>query len=173
MTQTMQNLTEKQQTIIGNIINEFSKINETESSTDILSLIDNAINEKHILRKELQILDIHNKQSIRSIKNEVMQTLQTICDKYNFSLKCTEIYNDEEYYIELTFNGYFNKNYSNHLLNAKGVIKIPIEIKDGIRYAANSIPIFAHYGSTMRYENKEQFIKHFVDETIKVLKSNI
>tara|TARA_R110000868_G_scaffold168276_2_gene402945 strand:- start:24 stop:530 length:507 start_codon:yes stop_codon:yes gene_type:complete len=168
----MKNLTEKQQTIIADITNEFVKINETESSTDILSLIDNAINEKHILRKELEILDRHNRESIKIIKNEVMKTLQTICDKYKFSLECKEISNCEEYYIELTFNGYYNKQYRDSLLNARGIIRLPIEYKDGIRYVFLATPYFNGFGNTNKY-SKDSFIQYFVDETIKVLKSNI
>ena len=171
--QNMENLTEKQKSIIATITNEFSKINQAESSTDILSLIDNALNEKHILRKELEILDKYNRECIKNVVNEVVQTLQVICDKYNFSLKCTEILNSNEYHLQLIFNGYFDKHYTDSLLNAKAVIELPIEFKDSIRYVSTSTPIFRHYGSTSRYQNKEQFIKYFVDETIKILKSNI
>jgi hypothetical protein len=169
----MENLTEKQKSIIASITNEFSKINQAETSTDILSLIDNALNEKHILRKELEILDKYNRECIKNVVNEVVQTLQIICDKYNFYLKCTEISNCSEYYIELIFNGYFDKHYSDSLLNAKAVIELPIEFKDSIRYVSSANPIFRNYGSTSRYQNKKDFINYFVNQTINILKSNI
>jgi hypothetical protein len=168
----MKNLTQTQNDIIRSIETEFSKINEAESSTDILSLIDNAINEKHILRKELEILDIHNRQSIRIIKNEIMETLQTICDKYEFSLECKEL-SDGDYYINLTHNGYYDKVYRNSVLNTRAIIQLPILYKDSIRYVGFSTPIFMGYGTTKRYENKEEFLNYFVNETIKILKSNI
>ena len=165
----MKNLTPNQIEIIKTIEAEFSKINEVETGTDILSLIDKAINEKHNLRKELEIIDKNNRESIIIIKNQVMETLQTICDKYNFSLKC-RVENDH-YHIRLSYNGYHNK--YNSVLSTDAIIALPILDKDSIRYVGYATPIFKHYADTYRFENKEQFIKYFVDETIKVLKSNI
>ena len=168
----MKNLTPNQTEIIRSIEAEFSKINEVETSTDILSLIDNAIYEKHNLRKELEILDKINFENIRTIKNEIMSTLETICNKYGFSLEC-RIMADKDYCIEMIFNGYYHENYPSSLRRIEAIIEHPIKYKDSIRHIGSPTPNFKGFGNLKKYENKEEFIKLFVDETIKVLKSKI
>lgn len=171
----MKNLTQNQIEIIKNIEAEFSKINEVEASTDILSLIDNAINEKHKLRKELEILDRQNRQSIETIESEILETLQAICDKYGFSLKCTKYINGNEKLITIKYNNYCKdkKNYPSLMKEANALLIFPIDYKDNIKYVKSPLPIYNEMFYKGRFENKEEFIQYFVDETIKVLKSEI
>lgn len=169
----MKNLTPNQTEIIRSIEAEFSKINEVEASTDILAIIDNAINEKHILRKELEILDRQNRKSIEAIKSEILETLQSICDKYGFSLECTKYINDNEYQITIVFNNYCVKNYPSLMKEATALLIYPIEYKDNIKYVKSPLPIYKEMFYKGSFESKEEFIQYFVDETIKVLKSNI
>ena len=171
----MKNLTPNQTEIIRSIEAEFSKINEVEASTDILTIIDNAINEKHILRNELEIIDRQNRKSIEAIKSEVLETLQSICDKYGFSLKCRKYINDNEYLITIVFNNYCKDkvNYPSRMKEADALLIFPIEYKDNIKYVKSPLPNYTGMYYKGKFENKEEFIKYFVDETIKVLKSNI
>ena len=171
----MKNLTPNQIEIIKTIEAEFSKINEVETSTDILSLIDNAINEKHKLSKELEILDTQNRQSIEAIKSEILETLQTICDRYGFSLKCTKYINDNEKEITIKYNNYCKDkiNYPSVMKEANALLIFPIGHKDNIEYVKSPLPIYKGMFYKGDFKNKEEFIQYFVDETIKVLKSNI
>lgn len=171
----MKNLTQNQIEIIKNIEAEFSKINEVETSTDILSLIDNAINEKHKLRKELEIIDRQNRKSIKAIESEILETLQVICDKYGFSLKCSKYINDNEKQIEIKYNGYCKDeiNYPSIMKEATALLIYPIGCKDNIDYVKSPLPIYKGMFYKGSFESKEEFIQYFVDETIKVLKSNI
>ena len=169
----MKNLTPNQTEIIRSIEAEFSKINEVEASTDILAIIDNAINEKHILRKELEILDRQNRKSIEAIKSEILETLQSICDKYGFSLECTKYINDNEYQITIVFNNYCVENYPSLMKEASALLISPIEYKDNIKYIKSPLPNYTGRYYKGKFGNKEEFIKYFVDETIKVLKSEI
>ena len=107
----MKNLTATQTEIIKNIEAEFSKINEVDTSTDILSQIDNAINEKRILRKQLVISNKANAKSIEIIKDEILGTLQQIADKYNFTLQWKRKKVDGDYYVTLIFNGFYADSY--------------------------------------------------------------
>lgn len=171
----MKNLTQNQIEIIKNIEAEFSKINEVESNTDILSLIDNAINEKHKLRKELEILDRQNRQSIEATESEILETLQPICNKYGFSLKCREYINNNEKIITIKYNNYYKdkENYPSLMKEAEALLIFPIGYKDNIKYVKSPLPIYKKMFDKGTFESKEEFIQYFVDETIKVLKSEI
>ena len=171
----MKNLTATQAEIIRNIEAEFSKINEAEASMNILEIIDNAINEKNILRKELEIIDRQNRKSIEAIKGEILETLQSICDKYGFSLECRKYINDNEYMITIKFNNYFKdeKNYPTLLREARAILIFPNGYKDNIKYIKSPVPTYTGYCYKGKFESKEEFIKYFVDETINVLKSKI
>lgn len=171
----MKNLTQNQIEIIKNIEAEFSKINEVKGSTDILSLIDNAINEKHKLRKELEIIDKQNRQSIEAIKSEILETLQAICDKYGFSLKYRKYINDNEYAITITYDNYCKdeRNSPSLMKETDALLIFPIEYKDNIKYVKSPLPIYKGMFYKGSFESKEEFIQYFVDETIKVLKSKI
>jgi len=171
----MKNLTQNQIEIIKNIEAEFSKINEVETSTDILSLIDNAINEKHKLRKELEILDKQNRQSIEAVEREILETLQAICDKYGFTLKFRKYIDENEKLITIVFNNYCKdkRNYPSVMKEANALLIFPIEYKDNIRYVKSPLPIYNEMFYKGKFANKEEFIQYFVDETIKVLKSEI
>jgi hypothetical protein len=169
----MKNLTATQSEIIKNIEAEFLKINEVDNTTDILEIIDNAINEKHILRKELEIIDRQNRKSIEAIKSEILETLQSICNKYGFYLECGKYINDNEYMITIKFNNYFKDNYPTLLKEARAILILPKGYKDNIKYIKSPVPTYTGYCYKGKFESKEEFIKYFVDETINVLKSKI
>ena len=170
----MKNLTATQSEIIKNIEAEFLKINETNTSTDILSQIDNAIDEKRILREQLLISDKAYRKSIEIIKDEIIATLQQIADKYNFTLKCERTRSDSDYYVTLIFNGYYSEKYPTSELEAKAIISMPKSNKEGIVHLYKPVPNYEGYTNIMdKYANKEEFIQFFVNETIKILKSKI
>ena len=169
----MKNLTATQTEIIKNIEAEFSKINEVDTSTDILSQIDNAINEKRILRKQLVISNKANAKSIEIIKDEILGTLQQIADKYNFTLQWKRKKVDGDYYVTLIFNGYYTDSYPAYEREVNGTIIMPTRNTEGIVHFYKPIPDYQEGHNINTYDSKEKFIQFFVNKTIETLKSKI
>lgn len=179
----MATLTTNQQSILNNIEKEFNSINKTTKvdTSDLLKSIEDAIDSKIQLIKDLEALHKINLKAVQKEADRIRKILQPIADKYDFQIHISgfEDYNAKQ--MEHCLIRIFCPSYE-HLgiptnYNIDGYLNFKTDrvyTKDGwIEYIISPIVTYADKFRSIGTCTEEEFIQNYVDKVISVLKNRV
>lgn len=175
----MNNLTNTQQELVNQLINEFTRINKTDEPTDdIFAYIDGAVDSKRKLREELNALNNVREQTIIGHAERIEATLQPILNKYGYYIdyKCIQESDRLLRYILITLYWDIDKEFSDgRRLETTLYIQPNTKTNDGIQYYADAEFKVEdrYYGAQYTWTDMESLKKYVADQIIMRLKRKV
>lgn len=175
----MNNLTNTQQELVNQLINEFTRINKADEPTDdIFAYIDGAVDSKRKLREELNALNNVREQTIIGHADRIEATLQPILNKYGYDIdyECIQPSDSLLQYILIKLYWGVNSQYSDgRRWETKLYINTNKKTQDGIQYYADAD--FKVYETSCSnyptWTDMESLKKYVADQIIMRLKRKV
>lgn len=172
----MNNLTNTQQELVNQLINEFTRINKTDEPTDdIFAYIDGAVDSKRKLREELNALNKVREQTIIGHAERIKATLQPILNKYGYDIRYKCVKNIEGFleYIEITLCWEKTEDGKRRYITDL-YIMTEIGTKDNIKYYKDAdFGVCDRMNGYVRWVDMESLKKYVADKIVEHLKQKV